>query len=217
MDRATHNHNEDNVFRRQCAYCSIIWSAFTSIGSIAKHLLHKHNVNSTTQPQASRSSALIQTSVDTSKIAISRTLERKYDISIARYIVSELLPHVHVKSLGLKRLIHVFSPGYQLKSARTLKRLVLRMYVVFRQLAIDYLSSENFQYAITYDGWSNNRLKGFYPMTLHWVDLESGKPISLLLDFLDVFPGDGVGKCVGHAFEIIWFLLTSYIHNIRWC
>ena len=101
----------------------------------------------------------------------------------------------------------MFSPGYQLKSARTLKRLVLRMYVVFRQLAIDYLSSENFQYAITYDGWSNNRLKGFYPMTLHWVDLESGKRINLLLYFLDVFPGDGVGKRVG---QVLFMRLKSF-------
>ena len=98
-------------------------------------------MNSTTQPQASRSSALIQTSIDTSKIAISRTLERKYDNSIARYIVSELLPHVHVKSLGLKRLIHVFSPGYQLKSACTLKRSILRMYVVLRNLVINYFAT----------------------------------------------------------------------------
>ena len=103
--------------------------------------------------------------------------------------------------------MHVFSPGYKLKSARTLKRLVLCMYAVLRQLAIHYLSSQNFQYAITYDGWSNNRLKGFYPMTLHWVDLESGKPISLLLDFLDVFPGDGVGKRVG---QVLFMRLKSF-------
>ena len=28
-----------------------------------------------------------------------------------------------------------------------------------------------------------------YPMTLHWVSLESSKPTSVILDFLDVFPG----------------------------
>ena len=44
-------------------------------------------------------------------------------------------------------------------------------------------------------------------MTLHWVSLESSKPTSVLLDFLDVFPGDGVGKCVGKA---LFLRLTSF-------
>ena len=63
------------------------------------------------------------------------------------------------------------------------------MYVALRHLVISYLSSQSFRYAITYDGWTNNSLKGFYPMTLHWVSLESSKPTSVILDFLDVFPG----------------------------
>ena len=36
-------------------------------------------------------------------------------------------------------------------------------------------------------------------MTLHWVDQEKGKPISMLLDFLHVAPGDGVGLRCGEA------------------
>ena len=51
-----------------------------------------------------------------------------------------------------------------------------------------------FRYAITFDGWTNNSLKLFYPVTLHFVCFESTKPASVLLDFLDVFLGDGVRK-----------------------
>ena len=36
-------------------------------------------------------------------------------------------------------------------------------------------------------------------MTLHWVSLESSKPISIVLDFLNVFPGEGVGKLCDKA------------------
>ena len=108
-----------------------------------------------------------------------------------------MLPHAYIESSSFKRLMHEVLPTYQLKSSRTLKRLVLRMYVVLRHLVITYLSSQNFRYAITFDGWTNNSLKGFYPVTLHFVCFESTKPASVLLDFLDVFPGDGVGKRVG--------------------
>ena len=191
---------EGDVSKRRCAYCHLLWSSSTSTGSIAKHLLDKHNINSTSQQQASNS-VLVQTQIDasTSTLAISRTQEKRLDSIIVRYIVSSMLPHAHIESPSFKRLMHDILPNYQLKSARTLKRLVLRMYVVLRHLVISYLSSQSFRYAITYDGWTNNSLKGFYPMTLHWVSLESSKPTSVLLDFLDVFPGDGVGKRVGKA------------------
>ena len=191
---------EGDASKCSCDYCHLLWTSSTSTDSIAKHLLDKHNINNTSQTQAS-SNVLVQTQIDasTSTLAISRTQEKRLDSIIVRYIVSSMLPHAHIESPSFKRLMHDILPNYQLKSARTLKRLVLRMYVVLRHLVISYLSSQSFRYAITYDGWTNNSLKGFYPMTLHWVSLESSKPTSVLLDFLDVFPGDGVGKRVRKA------------------
>ena len=85
-------------------------------------------------------------------------------------------------------------PGYELKSARTIKRSILQMYVVVRQLVISFLSEQASHFAITFDGWSNSSLKGFYPVTLHRVCLEFAKSMSMLLDFFNIFPGDGVGK-----------------------
>ena len=78
------------------------------------------------------------------------------------------------------------------------------MYLVLCHLVITYLSTQSFRYSITYDGWTNNSLKGFYPITLHRVSLESSKlesskPTTVLLDFLDDFSGGGVGKFVGKA------------------
>ena len=191
---------DGDAYKRRCAYCHLLWASSTSTGSIAKHLLDKHNINSTSQPQTS-SNVLVQSNIDatSSTLTISRTLEKKFDSTVVRYIVTSMLPHAHIESSSFKRLMHEVLPTYQLKSSRTLKRLVLRMYVVLRHLVITYLSSQNFRYAITFDGWTNNSLKGFYPVTLHFVCFESTKPASVLLDFLDVFPGDGVGKRVGKA------------------
>ncbi len=73
------------------------------------------------------------------------------------------------------------------------------MYVVIRQEIIKFLSKKICRFPITYDGWKNNSLVGFFPVTLHWVDQEKGKPISMLLDFLHVAPGDGVGLRCGEA------------------
>ena len=121
----------------RCAYCHLLWSSSTSTGSIAKHLLDRHNINSSSKPQAP-SDVLVQKQIDASisTLAISRTLEKKFDSSFVRYIVSSMLPHAHIESSSFKRLMHDVLPNYQLKSTRTLKRLVLRMYVVLRHLVV---------------------------------------------------------------------------------
>ena len=107
---------EGDVSKRRCTYCHLLWSSSTSTGSIAKHLLDKHNINNTSQPQAS-SNALVQTQIDASisTLAISRTQEKKFDSTIVRYIVSTMLPHAHIESSSFKRLMHDVLPNYQLK------------------------------------------------------------------------------------------------------
>ena len=104
-----------------------------------------------------------------------------------------MLPLAHIASSSFKRLMHDVMRNYQLKSTHTLKKLMLQMYVVLHPLVITYLSSQSFRYAITYHGWTNNSLKGFYSIRLHWVSLESNKSTTVLLDFSNVFPRDGVG------------------------
>ena len=90
------------------------------------------------------------------------------------------------------------------------------MYVVIRQIVIGFLSTLDSCFAITFDGWSNNSLKEFYPMTLHWVCRESAKPMSMLIDFFHVFPGDGVGKRCGQALfmSLKSFGISSHILTI---
>ena len=73
-------------------YCNITWSTSTSIGSITRHLLDKHLIDNTSEPGSS--SVLRQSFVNISKLLISNSLERKFDSSIAKYIVIEMLPHV---------------------------------------------------------------------------------------------------------------------------
>ena len=64
--------------------------------SIARHFVDKHNINSTRQPQAS-SSVDVQSQIDGSTLAISR--------SIARYIVSTMLPHIVIFLVTLSTYI----------------------------------------------------------------------------------------------------------------
>ena len=124
---------EGDASKCSCDYCHLLWTSSTSTDSIAKHLLDKHNINNTSQTQAS-SNVLVQTQIDastsTSTGAISHTLKKKFDSAIVRYIISSMLPHAHIESSNFKRLMHDVLPNYQLKSTPKLKILVLQMYVV---------------------------------------------------------------------------------------
>ena len=88
---------DGDAYKRRCAYCHLLWASSTSTGSIAKHLSDKHNINSTSQPQTS-SNVLVQSNIDatSSTLGISRTLEKKFDSTVVRYIVTSMLAHAHI-------------------------------------------------------------------------------------------------------------------------
>ena len=182
--------------RRRCHHCAVCWSSTTSTGTIAKHLAEKHRLSGDSN-QNSGISRQIQSSIEFAKV--SRVLENKIDVAITKYIVMGILPHAHVESLEFKEFIHQMVPGYQVKTRRTIKRSILEMYVVLRHHVINMLSKCESRFSITFDGWSNNSLKGFYSVTLHWACPETARSRSMLLDFVHVFPGVGSGKRCAHA------------------
>ena len=182
--------------RQQCHHCVVCWSSTTSTGTIAKHLAEKHRLSGDSN-QNSGISRQIQSSIESAKV--SRVLENKIDAAITKYIVMGILPHAHVESLEFKEFIHQMVPGYQVKTRRTIKRSILEMYVVLRHHVINLLSKCESRFSITFDGWSNNSLKGFYSVTLHWACPETARSRSMLLDFVHVFPGVGSGKRCAHA------------------
>ena len=86
------------VSRRRCLHCTIAWSSNTSTGTIAKHLLDKHQTTTISQPCGSNT--VIQPPLETSNLLISRAYEKKIDSSVTKYLISEILPHVHVECSG---------------------------------------------------------------------------------------------------------------------
>ncbi len=195
--------------RRRCQHCHVCWSSTTSTGTIAKHLAEKHRL-SCDPDQNSGISQHIQSSIESGRV--SHVLEKKIDAAIVKYIVKGTLPHAHVESPEFKEFMQQIVPGYQVKSRRTIKRSILEMYVVLRRQVIDFLSKCQSRFSITFDGWSNSSLKGFYSVTLHWACHETARSRSMLLDFVHVFPGVGSGKRCAHA---LFSRLRSFVISSR--
>jgi hypothetical protein len=73
-------------------------------------------------------------------------------------------------------------PGYDVKSARTIKRRILQTYAVLKLMVVNTLrETVDSNFSITLDGWSNRNLQGFYAVTIHI--FADGKAKDALLDF----------------------------------
>jgi hypothetical protein len=65
-----------------------------------------------------------------------------------------------VESEALKDLMELLRKGYKAKSARTVKRRLLVMYLCLKVRLIKYFSNIACFYSLTFDGWSNSQVKG---------------------------------------------------------
>ena len=149
--------------------------------------------------------------LDTSKLLISCILEKKIDISITKYIIIEILPHVHVESLGFKQFMHDVVLGYGLKSTRTLKRSIWQMYVVICQLVIIFcLHSIHILQLCFMVG------QIVYIERILSNDIYIGYVENLLRQCLFSLISS-MYFLVIYAFKILRYLFSSIVQNIWWC
>ena len=182
--------------KNRCNYCPVLWSLNSSSGTITKHLLEKHGLTSSSSSDAVSNGIVAGTASHQTRIPdvftkISKTVERRHDSATVQYIVQSELPHTHAASESFKHFASSLAPGYIPKSARTIKRRILEMYIVLKQMMIVYFQTFSSKVSITFDGWSNSSLKGFFSVTLHWVCPEILAIQDCILDFFHVTSGKG--------------------------
>jgi hypothetical protein len=178
--------------RRRCSGCATVFATTTGTGTIGAHLRKKHGISKT--KEATSKKQYKQTGIDGPTSFVSQGATES---AIATYIVSGVLSHNHVESVAFKEILSTLAPAVTLFSAQTLKRRVLVMYIVLKTLIAQYLAPLTVAFSVTYDGWSNDALRGYYSTTLHWISTDLGTTCDCILDFFFVTPGPGVGERCG--------------------
>ena len=167
----------------------------TAISNYASHLVQVHGI----QPPALKTPTFSkQPSVAEMPLPISTAA--MVDSAIAEYLVLDGRGHASVERQGFLRLLSKIIPKYKPKSSKTMKRRVLSMYCVLKSSLQHVLSSAQSKFSLTFDGWSNPALRGFYGVTLHWCKVSADgalKGHEIILDFFHADPGAGVGNAVG--------------------
>ncbi len=182
-----------NATHRRCSYCPTTFGRGTSTGTLGAHLRKVHG-----RSKSSNETAPLARQLDIREAPLPLVAKRKYDSFIATYFVNTLLPHDHVASAGFELLMQRLVPQYKCPSPKTIKRRILAMYMVLKIFLVHQLSALSVALSVTFDGWSNSALRGFYACTAHWTDIATGELSEVILDFFYVPPGPGVGARCGH-------------------
>jgi hypothetical protein len=124
---------------------------------------------------------------------------RKYENVVVDFVIGGDISLQAAGGMRFKELLQSLTNGYSPPSTRTILRRIMELYLIARPLLATFFSSLNVVISLTLDGWSNRNLKGFYVVIVHWIDTVTAKSKSLLLTFIDVASGRGVGVHIAKA------------------
>ncbi|ORY42304.1 hypothetical protein BCR33DRAFT_786511 [Rhizoclosmatium globosum] len=163
-----------------------------------KHLMRVHSI---TKAATGTTEGTIQPTIN-SKVPIGSARDRKEDTTITEYLIKCVLPPAHVETAGFIHLQERQVPWYSVKSAATYRRRILVMYVCLQYLLTEFvfcLFSKTQKGSMSFNGWSSPQRKGLHVVTYLWLSLITKSILTVILDFMSVLPGDGVGDRFGDA------------------
>jgi hypothetical protein len=155
--------------KRSCKFCNKNYGAGFSTGTIISHL-KSHNIFQTgtmTAFDSSTARSYLQYSIACE--IMPKANDKKLDNAVTLYVLESGIPHAHVESRSFRSFMAVSCPGYDVKSARTIKRRNLQTYAVLKRIVVNtFRETVDSNFSITFDGWSNRNLQGFYAVTIHF-------------------------------------------------
>ncbi len=124
-----------------------------------------------------------------SKPVFPKPLLCKYENVVEDYVVEGGVTLRAAGGVCFKKFVVSLTNEYEPPSIRTILRRIVKLYCILEPLLAAFLCSLDVAISLTLDGWSNCNLKGFYVVTMHWVDVASLTNKSTLLTILDISAG----------------------------
>jgi hypothetical protein len=158
-----------------------------------------HNITDSDTALSAPSGKVIFQSTLSSKPVFPEPVLRKYENVVVDYIVERGVTLRAAGGVRFKKFVVSLTNEYELLLTQTILRRIAELYRILEPLLAAFLCNLDVAISLTLDGWSNHNLKGFYIVTVHWVDVTSPTNKNILLMILNVKCGIGVSKRVGAA------------------
>ncbi|CAK9276267.1 unnamed protein product [Sphagnum jensenii] len=101
--------------------------------------------------------------------------------------------------IRFKKFVVLLTNRYEPLPTRTILRRIVKLYRILEPLLAAFMCSLDVAISLTLDNWSNYNLKGFYVVTVHWVDVTFLTNKNILLTILNVKCRTSVSKRIGAA------------------
>nr|XP_032823942.1 uncharacterized protein LOC116950326 [Petromyzon marinus] len=193
-----------------CVHCCKWFSSHTNASGWKVHL-KKHNVLAPGSEVGTSASASRLKRQTLSRPAIPDRLLVKFENAVVDFVIQGAISLRAAGSDKFKTLVHTLTQGYEGPSTRTVIRRIVEHHATMLPIVGAFFSNLDVAISLTIDGWSNRNLKGFWMVTVHWIDTKSVASKSLLLMILYVQSRRGVGKRIGTA---LFEHLQSLGHNV---
>lgn len=163
---------------KKCRICAVKWKASTSLTVLKSHLSKRHCISdpaiNTDEQQASTSQQIRQRLLTESNPIrkISSSKRDRLDNLIVKSIVGLSLPHSIVENRYFIELVQKASsePSYVPIGRHAVKQRLTGLFAEMFQALVNVLKSVEGKFSISFDGWSNFNLRGYYSVfCIGWI------------------------------------------------
>jgi hypothetical protein len=183
--------------RRQCTLCRVWYSGKTNASGWKAHFRSKHGISGSGTASSGQGKVLVRSTLG--EIVFPDGVQRKFENAIVDDVVGGGISLRAAGGQRFEQLVVLLTNGYEPPPTRTNWRRIVELFHISEPLQSSFLRQLDVAISLMLDGWFNRNLKGFYVVTVHWVDVSSMAIKSLLLTIIDVACGTGVGRRVGTA------------------
>ena len=181
---------DPNRNRMACAVerCTKTYSKSTATGTLALHLKKDHNISNAGDEQPVIGD-MSQTTFSKNGSSLVRhnvlSDDARADIfqALVLWVVDDKQAFQVVEKASFKNLVSKLNKNFSVPARRTLCRGLVEEYHVGEQEFRAIVESIPGRVAITCDGWSSRVMRGFFVITLHWIDTD-WKLRSAVLEFI---------------------------------
>jgi hypothetical protein len=185
--------------KHQCIVCRKWYSGSTNASTWKAHMKSAHNITGSDTASSAPSGNVMFQSTLNSKHVFPEPVLRKYENVVMDCVIEDGITLPMTSGVRFKKFIVSLTNEYEPPSIRTILQRIVELYHILEPLLAVFLCNLDIAISLTLDNWSNRNLKGFYVVTMHWVDVAFLTNKSILLTILDVMCGIGINKQVGAA------------------
>lgn len=95
---------------------------------------------------------------------------KNLDQAIRKFVINTKQKFNVIEKESFRKMLSIARPEYKVQSRRTLCAGIKNDYLYYENLLMDQLQKLSGKIGLTADGWSNKRYRGFFVVTLHFID-----------------------------------------------